>query len=67
VTQALFNEIVARYLKAVGDPRMVVSGRGPIQGRLGRGALARAVGRGARRPHRLRRMAPPFTGSGLIP
>ena len=41
--------------------------RGPILGRLGRGALARAVGRGAPRPHRFRRMAPPLTGSSLIP
>ena len=41
--------------------------RGPILGRPGRGALARAVGRGAPRPHRFRRMAPPLTGSSLIP
>ena len=39
------NELVARYLKAVGDPRQVV--RDPearYWGRPGRGALARAVG-----------------------
>src|SRR5438874_3458806 len=40
--RAPFNEIVARYLKAVGDPREVVSDpRGPILRRPGRGALAR--------------------------
>src|SRR5262249_3416870 len=45
--RAPFNEFVARYLKAVGDPRKVVSGpRGPILRRPGRGALARAVGQG---------------------
>ena len=41
--------------------------RGPILGRPGRGALAGAVGRSAPRPHRSRRMAPPLTGSSLIP
>ena len=41
--------------------------RGPILRRPGRGALAGAAGRGAPRPHRFRRMAPPLTGSGLIP
>jgi uncharacterized protein YbjT (DUF2867 family) len=41
--------------------------RGPILRRPGRGALARAVGRSAPRPHRFRRMAPPLTGSSLIP
>ena len=51
--RAPFNEIIARYLKAVGDPRVVVSDP--------------AAGRGAPRPHRLRRMAPPLTGSSLIP
>ncbi|HEY2444596.1 MAG TPA: hypothetical protein VGI20_02530 [Rhizomicrobium sp.] len=66
--RARFNEIVARYLKAIGDPRKVVSDpEAPILGRAGRGALARAVGRGAPRPHRLRRMASPLTPSGLIP
>jgi uncharacterized protein YbjT (DUF2867 family) len=65
--RAPFNEIVARYLKAVGDPREVVSDPRPDTGRPGRGALARAVGRGAPRPHRFRRMAPPLTGSSLIP
>ena len=56
-----FNEIVARYLKAVGDPR---AGRerssGPILGRPGRGTLAGAVGRGPPGPHWSRRMAPPL-------
>src|SRR5262249_21378375 len=33
----------------------------------GRRALAGAVGRSAPRPHRFRRMAPPLTGSSLIP
>jgi hypothetical protein len=41
--------------------------RGPILARPGRGALARAVGRGAPRPYRLRRMAPPLTGRSRIP
>ena len=40
--------------------------RGPILGRPGRGALAGAVGRGAPRPHRFGRMAPPLTGKSLI-
>src|SRR5262249_21098367 len=41
--------------------------RGSILRRPGRRALARAVGRDAPRPHRSRRMAPPLTGSSLIP
>ena len=41
--------------------------RGRILGRPGRGALARAAGRGAPRPHRSRRMGPPFTSGSLIP
>ena len=65
--RAPFNEIVARYLKAVGDPRQVVSDpEAAILGRPGRGALARAVGRSAPRPHRSRRMASPLTGRSLI-
>lgn len=40
--------------------------RGPILGRPGRGALARAVGRGAPRPHRSGRMDPPLKGGSLI-
>ncbi len=65
--RAPFNEIVARYLKAVGDPRQVVERpRGPILGRPDRGALARSLKRSAPRPHRSRRMAPPLTGGGLI-
>jgi len=44
--RAPFNEIVARYLKAVGDPREVVSDpEARYFGGRGRGALARAVGR----------------------
>src|SRR5262249_44703844 len=65
--RAPFNDIVARYLQAVGDPRPV--GRdpeGPLLRRPGRGALAGAVGRRAPRPHRARRMAPPLTGPSLI-
>jgi uncharacterized protein YbjT (DUF2867 family) len=61
--RAPFNGIVARYLKAVGDPREVV--RDP-EARPGRGALAGAVGRSAPWPHRSRRMAPPLTGTNLI-
>ena len=62
-----FNEIVARYLKAVGDPRQVV--RDPearyFGGRV-EGARTRAAGRSAPRPHRFRRMAPPLAGKRLI-
>jgi uncharacterized protein YbjT (DUF2867 family) len=44
--RAPFNEFVARYLKAIGDPRKVVSDpQGPILRRPGRGALAGVVGR----------------------
>ncbi len=65
--RAPFNEIIARYLKAVGDPREVVSDpEARYLRRPGRGALARAVGRSAPRPHRFRRMAPPLTGRNLI-
>ena len=65
--RAPFNEIVARYLKALGDPRTVVRDpRGPVLGRPRRRALARADGGSAPRPHRSRRMAPPLTGSSLI-
>jgi len=39
--------------------------RAPLLRRPGRGALARAVGRGAPWPHRSRRMAPPRTGTSL--
>src|SRR5262249_55858540 len=39
---------------------------GPILRRPRRGALARAVGGSAPRPHRSRRMAPPLTGKSLI-
>jgi uncharacterized protein YbjT (DUF2867 family) len=48
------DEIVARYLKAVGDPREVVSDPGgPIFRRSRRGILAGAARRGASRWHRL--------------
>jgi hypothetical protein len=40
--------------------------RGPILRRSRRGTLACAIGRSAAWPHRLRRMAPPLTGSSLI-
>jgi uncharacterized protein YbjT (DUF2867 family) len=64
--RALVNEIVARNLKAIGDPRKVVSDpearyRG---GRVEEHSLV-ALGE-AHRPHRLRRMASPLAGSGLI-
>ncbi len=49
-----------RRLAAGGERR-----RGRILGRPGRRAFARAAGRGAPRPHRSRRMAPPLTGSSL--
>jgi len=66
--RAPFNEIIARYLKAVGDPRQVV--RDPAAGYWGgpgRGALAGAAGRSAPRPYRSRRMAPTtLTGKSLI-
>src|SRR5262249_40640874 len=41
--------------------------RSPILRRPRRRALARAAGRSAPRPHHSRRMAPPITGSSLIP
>jgi uncharacterized protein YbjT (DUF2867 family) len=64
--RAPFNEIVARYLKAVSDPREVVHNpEARYWGGPGRGALARAVGRNAPRPYRSRRMAPPLTGTSL--
>src|SRR5262249_17276305 len=66
--RAPFNEFVARYLKAVGDAREVVSDpEARYFGGRGRGVLGGAVGRGAPRPHRFRRMAPPFTGKSLTP
>ena len=66
--RAPFNEFVARYLKAVGDPREVVSDPEAryAGGRVEERSLAGAVGRSAPRPHRSRRMAPPLTGRGLI-
>ena len=66
--RAPFNEFVARYLKVVGDPREVV--RDPEAQYFGGRVeeyLAGAVGRGAPRPHWFRRVAPPLTGSSLIP
>jgi hypothetical protein len=64
--RAPFNEIVARYLKAVGDPRQVVSDPEAryFGGRVEERSLA--VGRSAPRPHRFGRMAPPLTGKSLI-
>ena len=72
--RAPFNEIVARYLKALGDPRAVVSDPDKARyfGEPRRGALARAVGSNARlgyTTHRSRRMhqfPPPLTGKSLI-
>src|SRR5262249_20839026 len=40
--------------------------RGPILGRPARGAFAGTVGRGAPRPYRSRRMAPPLAAKSLI-
>jgi len=60
-----FNEIVARYLKAIGDPRQVVRDPEARYWGPGRGALAGAVGRGAPRPYRSRRMGARFTGTSL--
>jgi uncharacterized protein YbjT (DUF2867 family) len=51
--RAPFNEIVDRYLKAVAEPREVVSDPEARYRWPDRGALARAVGRRALRPHRL--------------
>ena len=66
--RAPFNEIIARYLKAVGDPREVV--RDPEArywgGRVEERSLV-PLARGAPRPHRSRRMAPPLAGGSLIP
>jgi uncharacterized protein YbjT (DUF2867 family) len=64
--RAPFDEIVARYLKGIGDPRVVVRDPGPLLRRPGRGALAGAPRRGASRPHRSRPMAARRAGSGLI-
>ncbi|HJZ16597.1 MAG TPA: cupin domain-containing protein, partial [Stellaceae bacterium] len=58
--RAPFNEIVARYLKAVGDPREVVS---DPEAQYWGGRVEQL----SPRPHRSRRMAPPLTGSSLIP
>ena len=65
--RAPFNEIVARYLKAIGDSRTVV--RDPAARYWGGLVEERSLvpfGRGAPRPHRSRRMAPPLTGKSLI-
>jgi uncharacterized protein YbjT (DUF2867 family) len=65
--RAPFNEFVARYLKAVGDPRKVVSDPEAryYGGRVEERSLV-PLGE-ARLDQRLRRMAPPLTGSSLIP
>ncbi len=64
--RAPFNEIVARYLKALGDPREVV--RDPEArywgGRVEERSLV-PLG-SAPRPRRSRRMAPPLSGESLI-
>src|SRR5437763_3126721 len=64
---APFNENVARYLKAVGDPRQVVSDPDAryCAGRVDEHSLV-PLGE-APRPHRSRRMAPPLTDKSLIP
>src|SRR5689334_1065760 len=65
-----FYQIVARSLKAVGDPRPARGDgrpRGPIFRPSSRRALACAVGRSAPRPHRSRQLAPPVTDKRLIP
>ena len=65
--RAPFNEIVARYLKAVGDSREVV--RDPearyFGGRVEERSLARAAGRSAPRADRSRRMAAPLAIKSL--
>jgi uncharacterized protein YbjT (DUF2867 family) len=60
--RAPFNEIVARYLKAVADPREVVrdSEARYFGGRVEERSLV-PVERSAPRPHRFRRMVPPLT------
>jgi uncharacterized protein YbjT (DUF2867 family) len=63
-----FNEIVARYLKAVGDPREVVSDPEAryFGGRV-EGAFARAIGRSTPWPHRFGRVGAPLGCKRLIP
>jgi uncharacterized protein YbjT (DUF2867 family) len=51
--RAPFNEIVARYLKAVGDPREVVRVPEAATGAAGSRSTARAAVRSAPRPYRL--------------
>src|SRR4051812_39933229 len=63
--RAPFNEIVARYLKGLGDPREVVSDPRPDTGAAGSRSTRSCVGRGAPRPHRPRRVAPPLTAGSL--
>ena len=65
--RAPFNEIVARYLKAVGDPREVVKRpRSPIFRRATRGQVARTIGRGSSRPPQSRGVATPLAERSLI-
>jgi len=64
--RAPFDEIVARYLKAIGDPRRVV--RDPEARYYGGHVevLARAAGRSPPGPYRSRRVAAPLTHESLI-
>ena len=66
--RAPFNELVARYLKAVSDPREVMGDPEALYGggRVDERSLV-PLGRSAPRPHRSRRMASPLAGGGLIP
>jgi len=55
------NEIVARYLKAVGDPpEGRERSRSPIFRRATRGKVARTIGRGAPRPPQSRGVVTPL-------
>ena len=65
--RASFTEIVARYLKAIGDPRQVVSdpAAGYWGGRVEERSLV-PLGEARLGAHWSRRMAPPLTGGSLI-
>ena len=60
--RAPFNEIVARYLKAVGDPRQVVVTPRPDTSAAGSRSTRSCRWAKRARPNRLRRMAPPLKG-----